>query len=1038
MCTLAALLPLLFLPRTAGAADPSPRPLTPDRPIAATLTGKEVHEYEIALDRGQALHVVVDQRGLDVVEELRDPAGTTLLRVDSPRGGYGPEAIWIVAERAGLHRLRIQALDEEVAGSYEVRIARIGSSTADDRARARAEWIHMRGRTFEDRTSPEARRQSLADLEQATALWAAVGDPEQEALAWLDRARALQAQGDSRGSLEKGERALEKARAASDRQLEAKILSSVGLSRESLGDPAGGVETLAKALALSRSVGDRQQEAGTLHFLAWGYWNLGRYQEALDFDQQSLSLARSIRDRPLEAWASNGLGLTYSALGEPERALESYGAALLVWRRISDRWAEAFTLQNLGFAYWSLDRKEKALAAFQQALPIVRALGDRHGEAFALNNIGLAQTDLGEASSSLATLTQALSLWRATGDKHGEALSLHNLGRSYEVLGRPAEAVAAWGRALSEARAIGDRRSEATTLASLALLENRRGNLDEARLRIEAALALVESQRGEIAAAGLRSSFLSSKQDYYAISMDVLLGLDARDPGLGYAASAFEMSERGRARSLLEGIAEARLDFSQDLPEDLRGREKDLGARIGGLQKELSNPGARRPALEGELGRAEDEWELLISEMRRRTPRYASLRYPEPVSAARAMAALDPASALVSFSIDADRVLVFVLTSSRLFVRRLPIAPAALSEQVGDFVGLVARDDEDRWTALGNRLYTSLVAPWRGELPPTVTRLIIVPDAALCSLPFEALSSSATSSHFLVEDFVVSYAPSATALAQLAPSSARSAVTADLLVVADPSVRGAASFRETMVGGERFDIAPLPHAESEARAIARFGGPGTVVYTGADASEARVRSAPLERFGVVHFATHGLLSHRNPSRSALLLAAEGPSQGLLTAREIYRLKLPADLVVLSACETARGRILAGEGVQGLTQAFFHAGARSVVASLWDVNDRRTERLMLAFYGHLADQEPKAEALARAKRDLLASEPDLAPRYWAPFVLIGESRATVSLRPMPAWRRFVEAARQWLFDSATRNVNGPSRAFSSGPSTSTTQ
>ena len=1033
MRTLVALLPLLFLPQTAGAAEPSARPLSPGRPIEGTLTGREVHEYAIALVRGQALHVVVDQRGLDVVEELLDPAGRTLLRVDTPRGGCGPEEIWVVAKRTGPHRLRIRALDEEAAGSYEVRIARVGPSTPDDRARARAEWIHMRGRSFEDGTSPEARRQYLVGLEQATASWTAVGDPGQEALVWLDRARALQAQGDNRGSLEKIERALEKARAAGDRQLEAKILSNLGLARESLGDPQGGVEILTKALALARSVGDRQQEAGALHFLAWGYWNLARYQEALDFDQQSLAVARSIRDRTLEAWASNGLGLTYSALGEPERALQCYGEALAVWRRISDRWAEAFTLQNMGFAYWSLGRKDKALEAFQQALPIVRALGDRHGEAFALNNIGLAQTDLGEAEPSLATLAQALSLWRATGDRHGAALSLHNLGRSYEALGRPADATAAWNRALSEARAIGDRRSEATTLASLALLETRGGNLDEARLRIGEALALVESQRGEIAATGLRSSFLSSKQDYYAISMDVLLGLEARDPGRGYAASAFEMSERGRARSLLEGIAEARLDFSQDLPEDLRGREKDLGARIGGLQKELTNPGGRRPGMEAELGRAEDEWELLITEMRRRTPRYASLRYPEPVSAARAMAALDPASALVSFSIDADRVLVFVLTPSRLFVRRLPIVPATLSEQVQDFVGLVARDRESRWTALGNRLYASLVAPWRRELPSTVTRLIIVPDAALCSLPFEALSASA-SPHFLVEDFAISYAPSATALAQLAPSAPRTGAPADLLVVADPSVR----VGDATVGDERFEIAPLPHAQAEALAIARFGGSGTAVYTGAAASEARVRAASLERFGIVHFATHGLLSQRNPSRSALLLAAQGSSQGLLTAREIYRLKLPSDLVVLSACQTARGRILAGEGVQGLTQAFFHAGARSVVASLWDVNDRRTERLMTGFYGHLAEGEPKAEALAHSKRDLLAAEPGLAPRYWAPFVLIGECRGTVSLRRPSAWRRFVEEARQWLFGPDTRNVNGPSRAFSSGPSTSTTQ
>ena len=855
---------------------------------------------------------------------------------------------------------------------------------------------------------------------------------------WLDRAQALQAQGDTRGALEKAGRALERAQTAGDRQLEAKILSHIGLGREYLGDPQAGIETLARSLALARDVGDRQQESGALHFQAWGYWNLGRYQEALDLDQQSLAAARSVGDRQLQAWAFNGLGLTYSALGEPERALRAYGEALPVWRKVSNRWAEAFTLQNMGFAYWSLGAKRKALEAFEQALPIVRSLGDRRGEAFALNNIGLAQTDLGEPLLALQNLTRAIPLWQSTGDRHGEVLSLHNIGRAHAVLDRPNEAMAAWGRALAEARGIGDRQSEATILASIARWDQRRGNLDEARVRIEEALAIVESLRGEIAGTGFKSSFLSSKQDYYAIAIDVLLALEARDPGRGRAAAAFEVSERGRARTLLEGIFEARLDLSQDLPEDLRRREKDLGGEIARLQKDLAKPGPERTVLESRLGRAEDEWEQLIAEMRRKTPRYASLRYPQPVSAAAVAASLGPSTALVSFSMDGDRALVFVLTGSKVSVRRLATSPAQIQEWVEDFVGLVARDDEDRWTSLGNRLYTDLVAPWRADIPAAVRRLIVVPDAALFSLPFEALSSSRAAPRFLVEDFAISYAPSATALVQLQEATARRPGEADLLVVADPAMLAGPSARDALFGSERFELAPLPHAAAEARAIARYGGAGTEVYTGAAASERRVREASLERFGVIHFATHGLLSQRNPSRSALLLAADGQGEGLLTAREIYRLRLKSDLVVLSACQTARGRILAGEGVQGLAQAFFHAGARSVVASLWDVNDRRAERLMRAFYGHLADGESKTDALAHSKREVLAAEPGLAPRYWAPFVLIGEGRGTVSLRRPPAWRLFFESVAQRFGDSSTRNVKGPSRVLSSEPSTSTTQ
>src|SRR5262249_23866713 len=196
--------------------------------------------------------------------------------------------------------------------------------------------------------------------------------------------------------------------------------------------------------------------------------------------------------------------------------------------------------------------------------------------------------------------------------------------------------------------------------------------------------------------------------------------------------------------------------------------------------------------------------------------------------------------------------------------------------------------------------------------------------------------------------------------------------------LADPRVvRSVAP--EGPIDRESFDLWPLPHDAAEAQRVARFGGRGTRVYVGPEATESRLKTSPLERFDVVHFATHGLLSRRVPSRSALLLAGDRGEEGLLTARRIYRLMLRSEMVVLSGCETARGRILAGEGVQGLAQAFFHAGARSVVASLWDVSDRRTADLMAGFYGHLAKGEAKAEALPSAKLDLLRHRPAPPPR-----------------------------------------------------------
>jgi CHAT domain-containing protein len=485
--------------------------------------------------------------------------------------------------------------------------------------------------------------------------------------------------------------------------------------------------------------------------------------------------------------------------------------------------------------------------------------------------------------------------------------------------------------------------------------------------------------------------------------MDVLLALDARQPDRGFAAEAFRVSEKAKSRALLDGIAEARLDLERDEPEDLRRREAELGSRIKRLEAEagMGNPG--RSEAEAALERAEDEWDHLIAEMRRRVPRYASLRYPQAVTAEAARRSLDPSTTIVSYSISADRVLVFVLTASRLVVRRLAVAPAELTERVEDYVGLIGRDGQDCWRRLGGRLYGDLVAPWLGEIPAGGRDLIVIPDGVLTSLPFETLAPPEPGARRLVDSLTISYAPSATALGQLEVSQAPSSKAADLLVVADPLRTARSRASEGELREAAFDLAPLPYAAAEARDVARFGGPGTEVLSDDLATERRLRERPLDRFGVIHFATHGLLSERHPSRSALLLARDADGDGLLTAREIYRLRLKCDMVVLSACRTARGRILAGEGVQGLAQAFFHAGASAVVATLWDVNDRRAERMMQAFYSRLAAGESKAGALTGAKRDLLSEEPGLAPRYWAAFVLIGDGRGGIALS-RPSWWR----------------------------------
>ncbi len=940
--------------------------------------------------------------------QVAAPSGRGAIAVDSSVGSAGQERASLVAEETGDYAVRVAAFDPQVvAGRYRIWIETLRPATSEDRVRARAQAAWLEGARLTPSPEESSRRTAVERFRRAASLWRAVEDRRQEALALFHLAILQRNLGDLRGSLESYRSACDSASASGDQQLYAKTLNGLGAAVGYLGDFDKDVEAQSQALRLARSVGDRQSEADALRSRGWAYWLQGQYQKALDDYEPALSLAISLKDRQSLAWTWNGLGLAYASMGELDKALDRFERAVPLAHAVSDAATEAFSRQNMGYAYWRLGAFRKALECFEAVLPGRRAAGEKQDVALLLNNIGLAHLSLGEAAVARANFEDALSIWTAQGNERSRVLAFLNLGLAFQKLREPDRAIADWKQARDLAVRLGLRDQRAAALAFLAGADADRDDLDAARSEIEEALEILERARGEIQFSPLRASFLSSKQNGYAIERDVLLRLHERFPQRGFDAEAFRASERGRAREMTESILEAHVDLSGDLPDDLRRREREVGERIHRLEREPATAEAAGDSPGNRLVEAEEDWKRLIVEMRRREPLYASLVYPQPISAERARSLLGPESAIVSFSIDSRRLLVFVLTQSRLDVRRLAVPPAELAERVENYVGLIARDGRDLWGPLSERLYEDVVRPWRESLPRGVRSLVILPDGVLGSLPFEALQRPGRPPRRMIEDFAISYAPSATVLALLQDIT-RTPPPRDpgrILVVADPRSPAGAPKASGAFEGETFDLAPLPYAASEARAVARFGGPGSEVDIGTDASEARLAGRSLAGFRVIHFATHGLLSRRVPSRSALLLAADRDGEGLLTAREIYRLRLDSDLVVLSACETARGRILAGEGVESLAQAFFHAGARSVVASLWDVSDRRTADLMSDFYAHLARGERKAQALRSAKLDLLRGSPELAPRFWASFVLLGEPAGTVPLRAPRWWERF---------------------------------
>jgi CHAT domain-containing protein/Tfp pilus assembly protein PilF len=820
-----------------------------------------------------------------------------------------------------------------------------------------------------------------------------------------------------------------------ERAKEAVCLLGAGAFSHHLGDLRKALEYYGQALPIFQVVGDRAWEAATLNNIGLVYFFLGERQKALEYFTQALAIARAVGNRAGEATTLNNIGRVYDDLGEKQKALEYYTQALAIIRAVGDRAREAGALSYIGQVYDALGEKQKALEYYTQALALRRAVGDRAGEATTLNNIGKVYSDLGEKQKALEYFTQSLAIFRAVGDRGSEATLLTNIGRVYYDLGERQKALEYFTQALDIVRAVGFREGEARTLGNIAAIERDRGNLGEARTRIEAALDLIEAVRAQAPGPELRATFLASYRDYYELYIDLLLRQHEREPDKGHDRVAFQASERARARSLLELLAEARVDVRQGIAPELKERERAVHARLAAIQSRLlqayrqPHPDAAQiAALEAEFKRADAEREQVEWEIRRRHPRYAELQYPTPVGVSAVQGMLEEGTALVEYVLLRESGVVFVVTREEFRAVRLGSAKT-IREYVEKLREAVAagprRGAFSNYVLHARWLYQELVQPVEAWIEGK-RELIIVPDGILYYLPFELLLTSAEGMGgdprrlpYLVRKYAVRYVPSASVWVGLGrPEAERREWEKTLVAYADPvygDLEGAVREAWRSAFGELAKLPRLPHSRREVQQIARlYPAADVVLRVGQEAREERVKSGEAERARYVHFAAHGVLNENKPEYSGIVLTLGAPSalatragetaqraeperagqreesaeDGLLQVYEVFNLRLNAEVAVLSACETGLGKEVRGEGMVGLTRAFLYAGAEAVVVSLWKVMDPATAELMVRFYRHLRAGMKKAEALRQARLEML--DQYAHPYYWAAFVLVGKS------------------------------------------------
>jgi CHAT domain-containing protein/tetratricopeptide (TPR) repeat protein len=899
-------------------------------------------------------------------------------------------------------------------------------------------------------------QKALEKLNEALPISLTIGDRKVAADTLNNIGLVYRLVGEMQKALDKYSESLPIRRAAGDRKGEAATLNNIGVVYLSLGDMQKALDKYNESLPIRQAVGDRRGEALTLNNIASVHHLLGQTQKALDKYNEALRIRRTIGDRRGEADTLNNIGVVYRSLEEMQKALEKFNESLSISQAMDDRRGEVITRNNIGTVYQSLGQIQKALEIYNEILPIQRTVGDRRGEAATLNNIGSVHQLLGQTQKALDKYNEALLIRRATGDRRGEADTLHGIGVAYHSFGEIQKGLEKFNEALPIRRGVGDRRGEAITLLEIGRAEQKRGNLTQARQFIEHAINIVESVRADIGIRELRASFFAARQDYYEAYIDVLMQMHRQNTDASFNALALAVSERARARSLLELLTEARADIRQGVDSALLERERSLRQRLAARAAAQANLLNRKHTPEQAEAAAKEvasiiaEYEKLEAQIRASSPRYAALTQPQPLNLPEIQQeVLDPETLLLEYSLGENASYLFVVSHTSIISHQLPKRAVieATARRVLDLLTAAQpktgeseakrqariREARTNYLPAAGILSRILLGPVASRLGKK--RLAIVADGALQSIPFAALPVPAPENLVadpqpLIVDHEIVSLPSASTLATLRRETAgRKPAEKLLAVLADPvfadddtrvrrlaskaggngKARPAASdkiniaalqilrsARETGVTGGEASFGRLLNTRREATAILALV-PERERKQALDfqASRATALSPDLGQYRIVHFATHGLLNNIHPELSGIVLSLVDekgqPQDGFLRLQDIYNLDLPAELVVLSACQTGLGKEIRGEGLIGLTRGFMYAGTPRIVASLWKVDDRATSELMKRFYQGLLGPERlrPAEALRQAQLSIWKQKQWRAPYYWAAFVLQGE-------------------------------------------------
>ncbi|MCP2605319.1 CHAT domain-containing protein, partial [Candidatus Aminicenantes bacterium AH-873-B07] len=763
------------------------------------------------------------------------------------------------------------------------------------------------------------------------------------------------------------EKSLQISREINDLKEEGLCLNSIAVIHYYLGNYESSIIYYKKALKIAREIGDKRNEAECLNNIRYCYTIYGDYIRALEYSEQALNLAQQMKDKFIELRCLISLGELYRYLGYKLKALNYYFRGLKIAQKIGDKAQEKIIWNNIGHIYLNDKEYKKALKYLEKGLEISNQIGDIRTKMALIHNIGYIYWKLNDYSRALKNALYSLKISQNIKDKYMEGKNLNFLGEIFLNIKNYSKSINYFTKAFNIGQKIKHSELLLESLMGIARFYETKGQFYQALEYYKKAIREIENVRAKLLLSEYKYGFLKSKIEVYNNLINLLGIMHSKFPFKGYDRESFYFSEKARARALLDSLQEAKIDLNKSLSSDFKNQIEEINRKISNIMTELENfeiPEEKRKKLLKELDIAEENYERLMRKVKLQNLRYTNIIYPKTLSSSQIQKALSEKNfnktLILEYMLDKNEIILWAISSINFSMYLIP-KEKDFEKLIINYYNLLAEKDTslNKVQLYGERLFKILLSPVKEELKK-YSNLIIIPDGVLYFLPFETLIlQTEKEKKYLIKTHNITYSPSSTVLIHLISKQKikEQKRKYQLLLVGDPvfptfPLKSASNKLYQPLFGP---FERIPYTDDEIFGISRyFPKRKKVILEENSFTEEMLKSLDLRKFKIIHFATHTLIDEIIPWRSAIIFSLDNnpKEDGFLQLREVYNLKLNADLVVLSGCKTNLGKYIAGEGLVSLTRGFLYAGSSSVMGSLWEVGDLSTAYFMKLFYFYL--------------------------------------------------------------------------------------